>query len=311
MTRSLVTGGAGFLGSHLVDALVDRGDEVAALDNLVTGKREKLHPDARLIEADVLDVDRVRGETEDFRPDFVFHLAAQADPKRAFTDPGFDAEVNVKGTINVALAALECGARKLVFTSTGGAMYGSPDPSILPVDESFAVAPASPYGMSKYCAELYLGMLGMQRGLEYSILRPANVYGPRQEPESEVGVVLIFLEQMLAGVTPTMRGFGKATRDYVFVGDVVQALVLASERGRAKPYHVGSGVEVDVETIFEGLQRRLDTSFVPERVPLAPGEVERMALDASLAAKELGWRPKYSLNEGLDKTVEHLESGRR
>lgn len=311
MTRSLVTGGAGFVGSHLVDALVDRGDEVAALDNLVTGKREKLHPDARLLEADVRDVGKVSGEFKGFRPDFVFHLAAQADPKRAFTDPGFDAEVNVRGTINVALAALECGARKLVFTSTGGAMYGSPDPSILPVDESFPVAPASPYGMSKYCAELYLGMLGRQRGLEYSILRPANIYGPRQEPESEVGVVLIFLEQMLAGITPTMRGFGKATRDYVFVGDVVQALVLASARGRANPYHVGTGVEVDVETIFAGLQKRLGASFVPERVPLAPGEVERMALDASLAAAELGWRPKYSLDEGLDETVEHLGSGRR
>ena len=311
MTRSLVTGGAGFVGSHLVDALVERGDEVVALDDLSTGKREKLHPESRLVEANVCDANRVRGEIEDFRPDFIFHLAAQADPKRAFNDPGFDAAVNVIGTINVALAAAEWGVRKLVFTSTGGAMYGSPDPSILPVDEDFAVAPASPYGMSKYCAELYLGMISRQHGLEYSILRPANIYGPRQEPESEVGVVLIFLEQMLAGETPIMRGFGKATRDYVFVEDVVRAQLLASQSGDTKPYHIGTSVEVDVETIFEGLQKRLGTSFVPERVTLAPGEVERMALDASLARSELGWRPEYSLDKGLDETVDHLRSGRR
>ena len=310
MVRSLVTGGAGLVGSHLVDALVERGDEVVALDNLATGKREKIHPGGRLIEVNVCDADRVSGEIEKFRPDFIFHLAAQADPKRAFNDPGFDATVNVVGTINVALAAAKCGVQKLVFTSTGGAMYGSPEVSSLPVDESFPVAPASPYGMSKYCAELYLEMIRRQHGLEYSILRPANIFGPRQEPESEVGVVLIFLEQMLAGEAPKMRGFGRPTRDYVFVKDAVRAHLLASRRGGAKPYHIGTSVEVDVETIFNGLQKRLGTSFVPNRVALSPGEVERMALDNSLAASELGWRPEHSLDEGLDKTVDHVLSRR-
>ena len=311
MARIVVTGGAGFLGSHLVDALVERGDDVRAFDNLSTGKREKVHPDAELVELDVVDAAQVRSALEAHRPEIVFHLAAQADPKRAFLDPAFDARVNVVGSINVALMAVQCGARKVVFTSTGGAMYGSPDPSALPVDETFAIAPSSPYGMSKYCAELYLGMIADQHGLEYSILRPANVYGPRQEPVSEVGVVLIFLDQMQAGEAPTMRGFGRATRDYVFVKDVVRAHILAADRGGPRPYHIGSGEEVDVETIFDGLQHRLETAFVPERVPLVPGEVERMALDSSLAAAELGWRPEYSLDMGLDETVDHVRSGRR
>ena len=290
----------------MVDALVEQGDEVLVLDNLSTGKTKNLNPTAHLIEADVQNADRIRHEVSAFRPKVIFHLAAQADPKRAFNDPGFDATVNVIGTVNVALAAAEHKVQKLIFTSTGGAMYGSPDPSNLPVRESFPVAPASPYGMSKYCAELYLEMIRRQRGLNYSIVRPANIYGPRQEPESEVGVVLIFLQQMLAGSAPTMRGFGRATRDYVYVKDVVTALLLASQAGGPKPYHIGTGIEVAVETIFEGLQERLGTSFLPNRTALAPGEVERMALDSTLARSELNWKPKYSLDEGLDKTVKHV-----
>lgn len=311
MARCIVTGGAGFLGSHLVDALVERGDEVLVLDTLVTGKREKVHREARLREIDVRDRGAVAGEFAEFKPELAFHMAAQADVKRAYKEPEFDAWVNVVGTVNVARACLDNGTGKMIFTSTGGAMYGSPGASALPVDESFPVAPASPYGLSKYCAELYLGMLGRERGLNHTILRPANVYGPRQEPESEVGVVLIFLRQMSAGQAPTLRGFGKATRDYVYVQDAVSAHLLAAERGKPKPYHVGTGEEVDVETIFNGLQRRLGTSFEPNRVPLIPGEVERMALDASLARNELGWKPAFSLDGGLDATIAHFHSGRR
>lgn len=295
----------------MVDLLVERGDRVLVLDSLVTGRREKLHPDAEFQSLDVRDRDALAGAFSAFKPEFVFHLAAQADVKRAYRDPALDAWVNVVGTVNVAIACLESGAKKLVYTSTGGAMYGSPNGSSLPVDETYPVAPTSPYGMSKYCAELYLGMLGRERGLDYTILRPANVYGPRQEPESEVGVVLIFLKQMTAGETPTLRGYGKATRDYVYVKDAVSALALAAEKGGKKPYHVGTGDEVDVETIFRGLQQRLGTAFQARRAPLIPGEVERMALDAALARSELGWAPRYSLDVGLDETVEHVRSGRR
>ncbi len=303
MAKALVTGGAGFIGSHLVDALIEGGDDVLVLDNLTTGKRENLNPSSTFVQADVADGEQVEHHLGAFAPDTVFHLAAQADPKRAYREPAFDATVNVRGTINVALAAARAGVDKLVFTSTGGAMYGSPDPDDLPVSEARPPGPASPYGLSKYCAEMYLEMLRRDHGLEYSILRPANVYGPRQDPASEVGVVLIFLELMLAGETPQMRGFGKATRDYVYVKDLVGALLATARSGGPRPYHVGTAEEVDVETIFAGLQERLGSSFDPVRVPLIPGEVERMALDATRAREELNWKPRYSLSEGLDETV--------
>lgn len=303
MAKALVTGGAGFIGSHLVDALIEDGVEVLVFDNLTTGKRENLNSTAIFAEGDVADREQVERQLDGFGPDTVFHLAAQADPKRAYREPAFDATVNVGGTINVALGAVRAGVKKLVFTSTGGAMYGSPDAGELPVSESRPPAPASPYGLSKYCAEMYLEMLRRDHGLEYTILRPANVYGPRQDPASEVGVVLIFLEQMLAGETPRLRGFGKATRDYVYVKDLVSALLAAARSGGPRPYHVGAGEEVDVETIFAGLQDRLGSSFEPARVPLIPGEVERMALDATRAGEELDWRPRYSFGEGLDETV--------
>ena len=303
MTRAIVTGGAGFIGSHLVDALIDDGVDVLVYDNLTTGKRENLNRAAEFVEGDVVDQSVVDGQFHEFMPDTVFHLAAQADPKRAYREPAFDATVNIRGTINVALAAARAGVNKFVFTSTGGAMYGSPEAGDLPVSEDRQPAPASPYGLSKYCAELYLDMLRRDHGLNFTILRPANIYGPRQDPASEVGVVLIFLEQMLAGKTPQLRGFGKATRDYVYVKDLVSAILAAAKMGWPRPYHVGTAEEVDVETIFYSLQQRLGSSFEPERVPLIPGEVERMALDANRARRDLDWTPRYSMDQGLDETV--------
>ena len=298
-----MTGGAGFIGSHLVDALINDGVDVLVYDNLTTGKRENLNRAAEFVEGDVVDQSVVDGQFHEFMADTVFHLAAQADPKRAYREPAFDATVNVRGTINVALAAARAGVNKLVFTSTGGAMYGSPEAGDLPVSEDRQPAPASPYGLSKYCAELYLDMLRRDHGLNFTILRPANVYGPRQDPASEVGVVLIFLEQMLAGKSPQLRGFGKATRDYVYVKDLVSAILAAAKMGGPRPYHVGTAEEVDVETIFYSLQQRLGSSFEPERVPLIPGEVQRMALDANRARHDLDWMPRYSMNQGLDETV--------
>jgi len=303
LTRAIVTGGAGFIGSQLVDALIDDGVDVLVYDNLTTGKRENLNRAAEFVEGDVVDQSVVDSQFHEFMPDTVFHLAAQADPKRAYREPAFDATVNIRGTINVALAAARAGVNKFVFTSTGGAMYGSPEAGDLPVSEDRQPAPASPYGLSKYCAELYLDMLRRDHGLNFTILRPANIYGPRQDPASEVGVVLIFLEQMLAGKTPQLRGFGKATRDYVYVKDLVSAILAAAKMGWPRPYHVGTAEEVDVETIFYSLQQRLGSSFEPERVPLIPGEVERMALDANRARRDLDWTPRYSMDQGLDETV--------
>ncbi len=298
-----MTGGAGFIGSHLVDALIDGGVDVLVVDNLSTGKRDNLNRAAEFVEGDVADQSEVEAPLHEFMPDTVFHLAAQADPKRAYREPAFDATINVRGTINVALAAARAGAIKIVFTSTGGAMYGSPDAGDLPVSEDRLPAPASPYGLSKYCAELYLDLIRRDHGLNFTILRPANVYGPRQDPASEVGVVLIFLEQMLAGITPQLRGFGKATRDYVYVKDLVSAILAAAELGGPRAYHVGTAKEVDVETIFHSLQQRLGSSFDPERVPLIPGEVQRMALDPNRARQDLDWMPRYSMDQGLDETV--------
>ena len=303
MTRAIVTGGAGFIGSHLVDALIADDIDVLVFDNLITGKRENLNRAAEFVEGDVVDRSAVDSLIQEFSPHSVFHLAAQADPKRAYREPAFDAAVNIQGTINMAQAAALVGVDKFVFTSTGGAMYGSPDADELPVSEDRLPAPASPYGLSKYCAELYLEMLRRDHGLKYTILRPANVYGPRQDPASEVGVVLIFLEQMLSGITPQLRGFGKATRDYVYVKDLVSAILSAAESGGPRPYHVGTAEEVDVETIFDSLQQRLKSSFNPERVPLIPGEVQRMALDADRARHDLNWVPRYSMDQGLDETV--------
>jgi len=303
LQKVIVTGGAGFIGSHLVDALIGDDVDVLVFDNLTTGKLENLSPDAIFTRGDVVDQSFFESTCKNFKPDTIFHLAAQADPKRAYLDPALDALVNIRGTINVAVTAAQIGVDKLIFTSTGGAMYGSPNPTELPISEDRAPSPASPYGLSKYCAELYLAMLHRDHGLSYTILRPANVFGPRQDPASEVGVVLIFLEQMLANISPTLRGYGKATRDYVYVKDLVSALLGAATLGKARPYHIGTGKETDVETIFTAIQERLGSSFKPEQAPLVAGEVERMSLKASRAYQDFGWEPAYTMGQGLDETV--------
>ena len=303
LQKAIVTGGAGFIGSHLVDALIEDDVKVLVFDNLTTGKLENLNQDAIFTRGDVVDRSLFESTCGKFKPDTIFHLAAQADPKRAYRDPAFDSMINIRGTINVALTAAQIGIDKFIFTSTGGAMYGSPDPGELPVSEDRAPSPASPYGLSKYCAELYIAMLHRDHGLNYTILRPANIFGPRQDPASEVGVVLIFLEQMLANISPILRGYGKATRDYVYVKDLVSALMGAANFGGARPYHIGTGKEINVETIFNALQERLGSSFKPERAPLIAGEVQRMSLKASRAYQDFGWEPAYKMGQGLDETV--------
>ena len=297
--RSLVTGGAGFLGRHLVSALIARGDRVLVVDTAAAVDGAAEH--AR---ADVRDRDAMGQIATRFRPQAVFHLAAQADPRRAHSDPGFDLDVNTGGTLNTALAALEAGAERFVFVSTGGAMYGDPPPERLPVGEDYPPAPVSPYGLSKYCAERYLDLLGRQHGLSYSIVRPGNIYGPGQDASSEVGVVTIFLRKLLAGQVPQLRGRGLPTRDYVYVDDVVAAILLAAARGAPRPYNIGSGEQISVGEIFDAINRRLGSRTEPEMVDLSPGEVGYMALDCRAAAAELGWVPAVSFAEGLDRTLE-------
>lgn len=299
MNRSLVTGGAGFLGRHLVSALSARGDQVLVVDTA------SYPPGVAVdhVRADVRDRDAMFEISSNFRPQAVFHLAAQADPRRAYADPALDLDVNAAGTLTTALAALSAGTERFVFVSTGGAMYGDPAADRLPVGEDYPPAPVSPYGLSKYCAELYLGLLGRTRGLSYSIVRPGNIYGPGQDASSEVGVVTIFLDRMLAGRVPQLRGRGLPTRDYVYVHDVVAAIMLAAERGAPRPYNVGSGRQTSVRQIFDELSSRLDLDVEPELVELSPGEVGYMALDCRAAAQDLGWSPRIPLGEGLDRTI--------
>ena len=299
MSRSLVTGGAGFLGRHLVAALTARGDQVLVADT-APGP-----PDAAVdhVRADVREKAAMFDITAKFRPQAVYHLAAQADPRRAHQDPAFDLDVNAAGTLTTALAALSVGAERFVFVSTGGAMYGDPAADRLPVGEDFPPAPVSPCGMSKYCAELYLDLLGRTRGLSYSIVRPGNIYGPGQDTSSEVGVVTIFLDRLLSGQVPQLRGKGLPTRDYVYVDDVVSAILLAAERGAPRPYNIGSGQQTSVRQIFDELSSRLESDVEPELVDLSPGEVGFMALDCSAAARDLGWSPGVPLHDGLDRTI--------
>ena len=308
--RALVTGGAGFIGSHVVDALVGRGDEVAALDDLSSGRRENLagaiDAGARLVEADVADAGAVRACFEEHSPEIVMHLAGQIDVRRSVADPTFDLGINGAGTINVLEAARVAGSGRVVFASTGGAIYGEGAHLELPLDESATCAPDAPYGQSKFSAEGYVGLYGRLHGLSGASLRLGNVYGPRQDPHGEAGVVAIFSRALLAGERPRVFGDGEQTRDYVFVGDVVAAFVAAGGSDAAGAYNIGTGAETSVLDLGRRIASLAGREFDPEMAPARAGEVQRIAIDGSLAGRTLGWRPAHTLDEGLRLTVEHF-----
>jgi UDP-glucose 4-epimerase len=307
--RTLVTGGAGFIGSNLVDALLERGDEVTVVDDLSTGRRENLtqalERGAELVESDIRDSQALLDLLGRAKPDVVFHLAAQIDVRHSVADPAADARINVEGTINVLAASLEAGVRRFVNTSTGGAIYG--EGQILPAPEDHPVAPLSPYGNSKFCAENYCSLFRRLHGLSTVSLRYGNVYGPRQDPLGEAGVIAIFCGKLLEGGRPTVYGDGKQTRDYDFVGDVVAANLAAAETDTAGPYNVGTGRETSVLELVDVL-RELGggAAFEPEFAPERPGEVRRIAIDPSRAREELGWEPRVELREGLERTLDSL-----
>jgi UDP-glucose 4-epimerase len=308
--KSVVTGGAGFIGSHLVDALTGRGDEVLVLDDLSSGKRENLagalEAGARLVELDVSDGETVIEAIESFGPQSVFHLAAQIDVRRSMADPGFDARLNVVGTVNVLEGASRAGASRFIFTSTGGAIYGegAERTGELPFAETAACEPFSIYGQSKLAAEGYLDLYARTRGLPGVAMRLGNVYGPRQDPATEAGVVAIFCELARDGGRPMVFGDGKQTRDYVHVSDVVAALLAAEASDEAGPLNVGTGVETDVLELAERVGSAFGrTDFEPEFAPAREGEVERTALDATAASERLGWRAERTIETGLEQTV--------
>lgn len=306
--RAVVTGGAGFIGSNLVDALVDRGDEVTVLDDLSTGRRQNLdaalEKGAELGELDVRDAEAVIDLCQSARPEVVFHLSAQIDVRKSAADPAFDARVNVEGTINVLEGARRAGARRFVNTSTGGAVYG--EGRIVPAPEHHPVAPEAPYGQSKFAAEGYCELFRRLHGLSTVSLRYGNVYGPRQDPLGEAGVIAIFCGKVLEGGRPTVYGDGLQTRDYVYVGDVVDANLATTGSEATGPFNIGRGVETTVLELVDALRPLADGEFEPEHAPARPGEVRRIALDASRAKAEIGWTPKVDLEEGLQLTLASL-----
>jgi len=347
--KILVTGGAGFIGSNVVDALVIEGHEVAVLDNLSTGRKENLNLYAKFFNVDITDFESVEKVFKDFKPEILYHLAAQIDVRKSVSDPVFDGKVNVLGSINLFKLSVEYGVKRVIFSSTGGALYG--EPSKLPATEDTPVEPLSPYGVSKYCGENYLnyfkrlyggdryaplrsahddregrfsggdryaplcsahddGEAGLPEeihGFERVILRYSNVYGPRQDPLGEAGVIAIFIGKILKGERPIIYGDGTQTRDYIFVEDVVRANLLALT-GKEGTYNIGTGIETSVNKIVEILSEVFGKKIEPIYADERPGEVKRIALDGTLAKEVLGFVPQYSLYEGIKKTVEWFKT---
>jgi UDP-glucose 4-epimerase len=307
--KAVVTGGAGFIGSNLVDALLERGDKVVIVDDLSTGKRENIEQalaeGARLVEADVRDGDALIDLVEEFQPDVVFHFAAQIDVRKSVADTPLDAMINVVGTINVLEAAERVGAR-VVNSSTGGAIYG--EGRIIPAPEDHPAEPEAPYGQSKFAAEGYLELYRRLHGVSTISLRYGNVYGPRQDPLGEAGVIAIFCGKLIKGEKPTVFGDGLQTRDYVYVGDVVAANLAAAESDATGAFNIGTGRQTSVLDLVEALGqivgRELEAEFAPER----PGEVRHIALDYTRAREQLGYEPKVDLRDGLERTLQSISS---
>jgi UDP-glucose 4-epimerase len=299
--RAIVTGGAGFIGSHVVDALLADGYAVTVIDDLSTGDAARVADAAELVQLDIVDAPALDAVLTDVKPRAVFHLAAQASVVASVEDPGRDCEVNVRGTLNVVQAAGACGA-PVVFTSTGGALYGDEAP--MPTGEERIPAPLSPYGASKWAAEAYVNTWSLSSGIPHAVCRLGNVYGPRQSPHGEAGVVAIFSNHLYAGKAPKLFGHGTPTRDYVYVGDVVGALLSAS--GRSGTYNIATGVETDVASVWKELSSAAGKQIEPQLADLRPGELTHSCLDISRAERELGWRPEVSISEGLPLTYQAL-----
>ena len=300
--KILVTGGAGFIGSNLVDALIGTDHDVVVVDNLSSGLRKNLNPKAKFYEMDIRDK-KLSEVFEHEKPDTVNHHAAQIDVRKSGEDPIADAEANILGSLNVITNCVRFGVKRVVYASTGGAIYG--DPQYLPANENHPINPISQYGVSKHTVEHYLHLYSVVNGLNYVILRYSNVFGPRQNPYGEAGVVAIFAIQMLTGKQPTIFGPGDKTRDYAHVSDIVKANIVALDKGKNAIYNIGTGVETSDQEIFDTLASVLGYKGKPIYAPVRKGEVYRIALDCSKARKELGWSPKLSLKEGIALTAEY------
>jgi UDP-glucose 4-epimerase len=294
--KIIVTGGAGFIGSHVCDLFLSLGHTVLALDDLSSGSPSNLDPRVRLVRADIRSKEAAELIVSE-APDALAHLAAQMDVRRSVADPRFDADVNLSGLLNVLEAAVRARTKRVLFSSTGGAIYGEQD--TFPATEEHPIRPCSPYGVSKAAGELYLRYYREQHGLSYAALRYANVYGPRQNPHGEAGVVAIFCERLLAGRPCTIFGDGKQTRDFVHVSDVARANALALSSAVDGPFNVGTGAETDVNAVYAALAKAAGVARDAERAPARMGEQARSVIDPAKSARVLGWKPEIGLTEGL------------
>ena len=307
--RILVTGGAGFIGSHVADGFRAKGHEVAVVDDLSTGNTANLDPSIKLYKHDIRD-DALEQVFKDFKPEVVDHHAAQSNVPASLTDPVFDASVNVLGGLNLLKLSAAHGVKKFIYISSGGAMYGEPDPHDLPVKETAPVRPLSPYGASKQALEAWLGVYQRTFGMDYTILRYANIYGPRQGIREEGAVVAVFATRMAADQPVTIDGTGQQTRDFVYVGDCVTANVAALERGSGGAFNIGTGRETSIREIFDGMAEVAGYTHKPQFGPARKGDVVRIVLNPGLAREKLGWDAAMSLHDGLSRTYRFFSDGR-
>ena len=300
--RILVTGGAGFIGSNVADRMIERGHQVAVLDNLSTGRREFVPGAARFYHADLADAGAVDACVAEFQPEVVDHHAAQIDVRKSVDDPTFDARVNILGTLSLLQSCHRHAVRKFIYASTGGALYG--EARFLPATEDHPVNPESPYGASKHTVEHYLYIWKLLYRMDYTVLRYPNVYGPRQNPHGEAGVNAIFIGLMLEGKQPHIFGDGEQLRDYLYIDDVVEANLIALERGSGEIVNLGTGVGTSVNDIFRELKQILGFNGDAIYEAPRPGEIQRITLDAARAKEVLGWAPRMRFSEGLRRTIE-------
>jgi len=306
MSKILVTGGAGFIGSNLVDALIEENHEVAVVDNLSTGKKENVNPKAKFFEVDITDETALKSVFAEFSPEVIFHLAAQASVRMSVENPAEDIKINVIGTINLLELAVQNKIEKFIFSSTGGAIYG--DGASRPTTEEAEEEPACPYGLDKLAAEKYIGYFATTSDLQTICLRYANVYGPRQNPKGEAGVVAIFAAKMLSGEPVQVNGTGEQTRDFVYVSDVVEANLKALESKKSGIYNIGSGIETNINEIAETMKEISESQSEITKAKANPGEQMKSSLSAEKAKAELGFEIKTTIKEGLEKTINYFKN---